>query len=87
MGNHSVSLTVSNANCEASIDLDEFIEVYGTPESIIKKHHTLELESKEIVLSFCKSPYAMSNDLDIHEEQEESMKRSLVLHDRLYLRL
>ena len=52
----------------------EFIEVYGTPESIIKKHHTLELESKEIVLSFCKSPYAMSNDLDIHEEQEESMK-------------
>ena len=56
----------------------EFIEVYGPPASIIKKHHTLELESKEIVLSFCKSPYAMSNDLDIHEEQEESMKTGVV---------
>ncbi|MDP8269187.1 MAG: helix-turn-helix domain-containing protein [Candidatus Tenebribacter davisii] len=51
----------------------KFIEVYGTPASIIKKHHTLELESKNVVLSFCKSPYAMSNVLDIHEEQQESM--------------
>jgi HTH-type transcriptional regulator, sugar sensing transcriptional regulator len=56
----------------------EFIEVYGTPSSIIKKHHTLELESKKVVLSFCKSPYAMSNNLDIHEEQEKSMKTGVV---------
>ena len=56
----------------------EFIEVYGTPASIIKKHHTLELESKEVVLSLCKSPYAMSNDVDIHEEQSESMKSGVI---------
>lgn len=65
----------SNTNNSSPL---EFIEVYGTPSSIIKKHHTLELESKEIVLSFCKSPYAMSNDLDIHKEQEESMKTGVV---------
>ncbi len=56
----------------------EFIEVYGTPASIIKKHHTLELESKEVVLSLCKAPYAMSNELDIHEEQSESMKSGVI---------
>ena len=28
VGSHSVSLTVSNANCEESINLDEFIEVF-----------------------------------------------------------
>ena len=31
----------------------DFIQVYSTPSSIIKKHHTLELESKDCVLSFC----------------------------------
>ncbi|MDP8202734.1 MAG: helix-turn-helix domain-containing protein [Candidatus Tenebribacter burtonii] len=68
---------IYKSNIDNSSQL-EFIEVYGTPSSIIKKHHSLELESKEVVLSFCKSPYAMSNDLDIHEEQEESMKTGVV---------
>ncbi|MBN2461401.1 MAG: TrmB family transcriptional regulator [Candidatus Cloacimonetes bacterium] len=52
----------------------DFIQVFSTPASIIKKHHTLELESRECVLSFCKPPYAMSRELDIHEEQWQSMK-------------
>jgi len=68
---------IYNSNTDNSSPL-KFIEVYGTPSSIIKKHHTLELESKEVVLSLCKSPYAMSNDLDIHEEQEESMKTGVI---------
>jgi len=68
---------IYNSNADNSSPLD-FIEVYGTPSSIIKKHHTLELESKDVVLSFCKSPYAMSNDLDIHVEQEESMKTGVI---------
>lgn len=68
---------IYNSNTDNSSPLD-FIEVYGTPTSIIKKHHTLELESKDVVLSFCKSPYAMSKDLDIHEEQEESMKTGVI---------
>lgn len=62
---------------ENSSPLD-FIEVYGTAPSIIKKHHALELESKDIVLSFCKAPYAMSSDVEIHEEQQESMKNKVV---------
>ncbi|MDP8203957.1 MAG: helix-turn-helix domain-containing protein [Candidatus Tenebribacter mawsonii] len=68
---------IYNSHTDNSSPL-EFIEVYGTPSSIIKKHHTLELESKEIVLSFCKAPYAMAKDLDIHEEQEESMKTGVI---------
>ena len=68
---------IYNINKENSSPFD-FIQVFSTPSSIIKKHHDLELESKKIVLSFCKSPYAMSNDLDIHEEQEESMKTGVI---------
>jgi len=56
----------------------DFIQVFSTPASIIKKHHTLELESEHCVVSFCKPPYAMSRELDIHEEQEESMKKGVV---------
>lgn len=56
----------------------DFIEVYGTPSSIIKKHHTLELESKKFVLSFCKKPYAMTNELNIHKEQKASMKTGVI---------
>ena len=61
---------------ENSSPLD-FIEVYGTAPSIIKKHHTLELESKDLVLSFCKAPFAMARVLDIHEEQQESMNKNV----------
>jgi len=56
----------------------DFIQVFSTPASIIKKHHTLELESKDYVLSFCKPPYAMSNEIDIHEEQAESMETGVI---------
>jgi len=70
-------LPIYTLNKTVSSPLD-FIQVFSTPASIIKKYHTLELESKKVVLSFCKSPYAMSNDLDIHEEQEESMKTGVV---------
>ena len=56
----------------------DFIQVFSTPVSIIKKHHTLELESQEFVLSFCKAPYAMTTELDIHEEQAESMKTGVI---------
>ena len=56
---------IYNINKENSSPFD-FIQVFSTPSSIIKKHHDLELESKKIVLSFCKSPYAMSNELYIH---------------------
>jgi sugar-specific transcriptional regulator TrmB len=55
-----------------------FIQVFSTPASIIKKHHTLELESKEFVLSFCKPPYAMNKELDINQEQWESMKKGVI---------
>ena len=56
----------------------DFIQVFSTPAGIIKKHHTLELESKEFVLSFCKPPYAMTKETDIHEEQAESMTTGVV---------
>jgi len=62
----------------------DFIQVFSTPASIIKKHHTLELESKEFVLSLCKPPYAMSNDLDIHEEQRISMSRNKVTYKSIF---
>ncbi|MFC1887299.1 TrmB family transcriptional regulator [Candidatus Cloacimonadota bacterium] len=62
----------------------DFIQVFSTPASIIKKHHTLELESKEFVLSFCKAPYAMSKDLDIHEEQQESMSKNNVVYKSIF---
>lgn len=68
---------IYNSQKDIASPLD-FIEVYGTPASIIKKHHTLELESKECVLSFCKAPYAMSAELDIHMEQVESMKNEVI---------
>ncbi|MBC8384426.1 MAG: hypothetical protein H8E57_02780 [Candidatus Cloacimonetes bacterium] len=56
----------------------DFIKVFNTPASIIKKHHTLELESKEFVLSFCKAPFAMTKELDIHPEQSESMETGVI---------
>lgn len=62
----------------------DFIQVFSTPASIIRKHHTLELESKEFVLSFCKAPYAMSSELDIHEEQKESMTRNKVVYKSIF---
>jgi HTH-type transcriptional regulator, sugar sensing transcriptional regulator len=62
----------------------DFIQVFSTPASIIHKHHTLELESKDFVLSFCKAPYAMSKDLDIHEEQKESMKKNKVIYKSIF---
>jgi len=68
---------IYNSNKQNSSPHD-FIQVFSTPASIIKKNHTLELESKKFVLSFCKRPYAMSNSLDIHEEQLESMKKGVI---------
>lgn len=68
---------IFNQNKLNSSPLD-FIQVFGTPASIIRKHHNLELESKKFVLSFCKEPYAMSNELNIHEEQVESMKTGVI---------
>ena len=68
---------IYNSNKNISSPLD-FIQIFNTPASIIKKNHTLELESKECVLSFCKPPYAMTKSLDIHEEQWESMKQGVV---------
>ena len=68
---------IYNNQQENSSPLD-FIEVYGNAPSIIKKHHALELESKESVLSFCKEPYAMSRELDIHEEQKQSMENNVI---------
>jgi HTH-type transcriptional regulator, sugar sensing transcriptional regulator len=70
-------LPIYNSNKAISSPFD-FIQVFSTPASIIKKNHTLELESKEFVLSFCKPPYAMTKSLDIHEEQWESMKTGVV---------
>ena len=60
------------SNKDISSPLD-FIQVFSTAPSIIKKHHTLELESKNEVLSFCKPPYAMVREHTLHEEQIESM--------------
>jgi len=68
---------IYNSQQENSSPLD-FIEVYGTAPSIIKKHHALELESKKCVLSFCKAPYAMAKELEIHEEQKKSMNNNVV---------
>jgi len=62
----------------------DFIQVFSTPASIIKKHHDLELGSKEFVLSFCKPPYAMSNDMDIHQEQMISMKENGVTYKSIF---
>jgi HTH-type transcriptional regulator, sugar sensing transcriptional regulator len=56
----------------------DFIQVFSTPAGIIKKHHTLELQSKECVLSFCKPPFAMTKETGIHEEQAESMTTGVV---------
>lgn len=67
---------IYNSNTDNSSPLD-FIQVFSTPASIIKKNHTLELESKEFVLSFCKPPYAMSKSIEIHEEQWESMEKGV----------
>jgi len=68
---------IYNSNKNISSPLD-FIQVFSTPASIIKKNHTLELESKKCVLSFCKEPYAMIKSLDIHEEQWKSMETGVV---------
>lgn len=68
---------IYNSNKTNSSPLD-FIQVFSTPASIIKKNHTLELESKEFVLSFCKPPYAMTKSVEIHEEQWESMKKGVL---------
>ena len=67
---------IYNSNKTKSSPLD-FIQVFSTPASIIKKNHTLELESKKFVLSFCKPPYAMIKSLEIHEEQKISMKKGV----------
>jgi len=56
----------------------DFIQVFSTSTSIVKKHHHLELQSKEIVLSFCKAPFAMNCDPKIHEEQQESMNKGVI---------
>lgn len=68
---------IYNTNKRNSSPLD-FIQVFSTPASIIKKNHTLELESKKFVLSFCKPPYAMIKSVDIHEEQQESMNKGVL---------
>ncbi len=68
---------IYNSNKKNSSPLD-FIQVFSTPASIIKKNHTLELESEKFVLSFCKPPYAMSKSVEIHEEQQESMKKGVL---------
>jgi sugar-specific transcriptional regulator TrmB len=68
---------IYNTNKKNSSPLD-FIQVFSTPASIIKKNHTLELESEKFVLSFCKPPYAMVKSIDIHEEQQESMKKGVI---------
>jgi sugar-specific transcriptional regulator TrmB len=70
-------MPIYNSNKTNSSPFD-FIQVFSTPASIIKKNHTLELESKEFVLSFCKPPYAMTKSIDIHEEQWESMKKGVI---------
>jgi len=56
----------------------DFIQVFSTSTSIIKKHHSLELQAKEMVLSFCKAPFAMYCDPKIHEEQRESMNKGVI---------
>lgn len=56
----------------------DFIQVFSTPASIIKKHHKLELNSKKFVLSFCKPPYAMTRKFEIHAEQRKSMDSGVV---------
>lgn len=56
----------------------DFIEVFSTPSSIINKHHNLELNSTDSVLSFCKKPYAMTRSLIIHETQKKTMKKGVV---------
>lgn len=68
---------IYTSNKKNSSPLD-FIQVFSTPASIIKKNHTLELESKKFVLSFCKPPYAMTKSLEIHEEQWESMQKGVI---------
>lgn len=70
-------LPIYNTNKSVSSPFD-FIQVFSTPTSIIKKNHTLELESKKFVLSFCKPPYAMVKSLNIHDEQKESMKKGII---------
>jgi len=62
----------------------DFIQVFSTPASIIRKHHNLELNSKKFVLSFCKAPYAMTKDLDIHVEQKESMSKNNVVYKSIF---
>lgn len=63
-------------NKDVSSPLD-FIQVFSTAPSIINKHHTLEMESKDEVLSFCKPPYAMVRELGLHEEQTITMNKGV----------
>ena len=76
--NLSKSLSpIYNSQKQNSSPLD-FIEVYGTAPSIIKKHHSLELDATECVLSFCKAPYAMNrNEVKIHDSQWQSMQKGV----------
>jgi hypothetical protein len=68
---------VYNSQMQNSSTLD-FIEVYGTAPSIIKKHHSLELDATDCVLSFCKAPYAMNRDeVKIHNTQAKSMEKGV----------
>ncbi|HPR18502.1 MAG TPA: helix-turn-helix domain-containing protein [Candidatus Cloacimonadota bacterium] len=68
---------IYDSNKKKSSPLD-FIQVFSTPASIIKKHHNLELAARKFVLSFCKEPYAMTKSVDIHEEQQASMNKGVI---------
>lgn len=67
---------IYNEKQEGSPPLD-FIEVFTTPCSIINKHHALELNSQNSVLSFCKKPYAMSRSLNVHDVQKKTMAKGV----------
>lgn len=56
----------------------DFIEVYGTPATIINKYNALELEAEKFVYSFCKRPYAMADTNVINAEQLISMEKGVI---------
>ena len=56
----------------------DFIEVYGTPSTIINKYNALELEASKFVYSFCKRPYAMADSNLINQEQLTSMRKGVI---------
>ncbi|MCD4817760.1 MAG: helix-turn-helix domain-containing protein [Candidatus Cloacimonetes bacterium] len=56
----------------------DFIEVYGTPSSIINKYNKLELLSEKFVYSFSKRPYAMDDSDQVNEEQLISMSKGVI---------